>query len=207
MSVLSLSRLAVTLVPIACVIAACSSSSSSGSGSASSGTGGTRGAGGASPLSDLTATTSGFGYSDAAPPLPDGPLHCMGDAAEWKALTDGPMPCQSGEDCCVITNPCRGEAQIVLATHQKEAASAWHYCSTECNDCVARPIEVACINSSCLGRVVAKPPPEQVPLESPLRHDHCGSAVEFNEITVSGKTGVHFWPNGCGMQDKPDGGP
>jgi hypothetical protein len=208
MSVLHLSRLAVILVPTACALAACmgprdtpdpvGESTSSGS---SSGTGaGVGGAGGSKSHFGNTATT---GTSA------DNTLQCKGDAGAWSQLTENPVPCQSGEECCVIMSPCLGDAQIVAAANEEAAFDAWPHCPVKCNDCLARPIEVACIDGSCLGHVIVTDPP--VSADSPLRQNHCGTALEFAEPSLDKKMGYHFWPFGCGAQggpeDEPDGGP
>ncbi len=200
MSVLHLSRLAVILVPAACALAACMGShdtpepaGDSGSSGSSTGAGG---AGGNKSYFGNTAATTGAGA--------DTTQNCGGDAGAWSQLTEGPISCQSGEECCVIMSPCLGDAQIVAAEHMKEAIEVWPSCPTKCNDCVARPIEVACISGSCLGRIIVTAAPE--PWDSPLRQDHCGTALQFTEPSP-GKTGVHFWPFACGPQGGTEGGP
>jgi hypothetical protein len=199
MSIHPLSRLAVILVPLACALAACSGASSEGTTTSSSSSSGAGGAGGYATHIENPTATGGADPADAAPPL-DGSHHCIGNKASWEQLTAGPVPCESGEECCVIMSTCRGEAQVVSAVNEQAAIDTWSYCSTDCNDCTAPAIEVACIAGSCLGRVVVKDPPE--PLDSPLRQDHCGNALGFNELSA-GKTGMHFWPFACGPQGTP----
>lgn len=191
MSLLRWPRLAALLVPTACSFMACMTSNTTGNSSrGAGGEGGTIpyvGPGGPSVASGVT---SG-GYDAGAP---DVQQHCVGDGGVWEALTAGPIACQSGEECCVIVSPCLSTSQIVAAASHEEASAAWPSCAVDCNDCIARAIEVACVAGSCLGRVV-----EGAPLSSPLRKDHCGTALEFLEGD-GGKTATEFT---CGLGPGP----
>jgi hypothetical protein len=195
MSLLRLSKLAALLIPTACALVACMSSDTATTTSSSS-SGGEGGAGGSSRFIS-TGTTSGPGGASATSGgtgTPDTSLHCTGDKDAWEQLTAGPIACTSGEECCVIMNPCLSEAQIVAAGHEAEAHAAWPSCTVDCNDCVARAIEVACVSGSCLGRVILGEP-----WSSPLRKDHCGMASEFLHAN-GGPMDVHF---GCGAGPGP----
>lgn len=193
MSLLRLPRIAALLVPAACVFVGCMSSSSP--------TSGTGGEGGKTFFSapGPTSTASGPGGPSSTSGSPDTgtldpPHHCTGDAGAWEQLTAGPIPCQSGEECCVIVDPCLSESQVVAAANEKAASAAWPSCAVDCTDCIARAIEVACVAGSCLGRVI-----EDASLSSPLRKDHCGTALEFLD-TKGGPTAVHF---SCGPGPGP----
>jgi hypothetical protein len=187
MSLLRLSKLAALIIPPACALVACTISDTASSSSSSS-SGGEGGADG-SVLLVSTSSTSGPGgpsSMSAGTGTPD--LHCQGDEGAWEQLTAGPIACTSGQECCVIINPCLSEAQIVAAGHEAESHETWPSCAVECTDCAARAIEVACISGSCLGRVIF-----DEPWHSPLRKDHCGTASEFVKAK-GGPTGVH---SGC----------
>ena len=203
MSVLHLSRLAVILVPAACALAACMGSRDnpdpSPSPSDSSSSGSSSGAGGEGGMKSYLGNSAATGTS-AGTTLP-----CEGDASAWSQLTPDSVPCQSGEECCVIMSPCLGDAQIVSAANEEAALEAWPHCPVKCNDCLPRPIEVACVDGSCLGRVIVTNPP--VSAQSPLRQNHCGTALEFTEPSLDKKMGVHFWPFGCGYHGGPEGAP
>jgi hypothetical protein len=193
MSLLRLPRLAALLVLTACGFVACMSSNTTGSTSrGAGGEGGTIpyvGPGGPSGPG-MTSGGPDAGIIDIQPILP----HCVGDGGVWEALTVGPIACQSGEECCVIMSPCLSTSKLVAAVNQEEASAAWPSCSGDCNDCIARAIEVACVAGSCLGRVVA-----DAPLSSPLRRDHCGTALEFLEGD-GGPTATEFT---CGLGPGP----
>ena len=189
MSHLRLPRLAALLIlPTMCGFVACMSSSTTGHSH-----GGEGGEGGTN-LFLGTGSSSGPGGPSATSGSLDIQHHCMGDAGAWAQLTTGSMPCKSGEECCVIMDSCLSRSQIVTATNQEEAIETRPSCAEECNDCIARAIEVACIGGSCLGRVV-----EDAPLSSPLRKDHCGTALEFLEPS-GGPTAVKF---SCGPGPGP----
>ena len=167
MSHLRLIRLVAIGAPLALVFGACSSTQSSGGTSTN-----LEDAGGAGGRSEgMTATGSGHSvgsgqFEDAAA------LTCYGDQAKWEMLTSGPLPCQGDPDCCVVINPCSSDAQVVTLENNEAAIKASPYCVGQCTDCVARPIEVACIMGMCRGRVA--PSEDQVGYDSPLRVDHCG---------------------------------
>lgn len=187
-----LPRIATFILPIACAFLGCMSSTPSSTSSSGAG-----GAGGA--VLDVLMTTSGPGgpsvvSASSGTFVPNPPLHCSGDAGAWDELTAGPIPCQSGEQCCVIMDPCLSRSQVVAEATQKEASEAWPTCPAECTDCIPRAIDVACIQGSCLGRVV-----EFAPLSSPLRKDHCGTMEKFHD-TSNGPIGVHF---SCGPGPGP----
>ena len=194
MSHLRLFKLTTLLVPTACALAACGSSESRTPTTTSSG-----GEGG-SVTYDSTASSGPGGLSSASESsgtgtvIPDPTPNCIGDAGAWKELTAGPLACTSGEDCCVIMNPCHAEAQIVAKEHAAEALEVWPSCATDCTDCVARAIEVACVEGACLGRVIA-----EEESSSPLRKDHCGASLEFVK-TNGGPTAVQF---SCGGGNGP----
>ncbi len=197
MSHLRLLKLTALLVPTACAIVACGSSDNRTPTTSSGGEGGS----GGSIVLILTDTSSGPGGSSSASansstdtPAPAPIPNCEGDAGKWKELTAGPIACTSGEDCCVIMNDCHAKAQIVAKEHMGKAREVWPSCPGECSDCVARAIEVACVDGACLGRVIT----EEDSL-SLLREDHCGTSLEFVK-TNGGPTAVQF---SCGGGDGP----
>jgi hypothetical protein len=152
-------------------VLACSSSTTSGGG----GNGGTGGHA-ASSSSSTSSSTSSSGAGGG----------CQGNQASWDALTAAPIACTSNSDCCVIVNGCLSQAQIVAATKKTEAAAAWPYCESMCNDCIPPAIQVGCDNGTCVGTVVGFPD------ASPdLLMDHCG--VDTPIGFTPGK--LHF---GCG---------
>lgn len=197
MSLLRLPRLAALLLPTACAFVGCTSSRSTGN--TSHGDGGDGGGGGTRPHIDHVgpsgpSTGPGEMWGGPEAGAPDVTQHCVGDGGVWEKLTAGPVACQSGEECCVIVNPCLSTSKIVAAANEKEASAAWPSCAVECNDCIARAIDVACVAGSCLGRVV-----EDAPLSSPLRKDHCGTGLALAEAG-GGATATEFT---CGLGPGP----
>ena len=188
MSLLRLSKLATLLVPTACVLVACMGSDvpTSTGGHGGRGEGGMGGEGGTITLISTNTNTGPGGPTSSSSGPEAGTSHCVGDTGAWEQLTPASIPCTTGEECCVIMDPCLREAQVVAAMHSKDALEVWPSCAVDCHDCLARAIEVACISGSCLGRVTLKESPTSM-----LRHDHCGTALEFTK-PYFGETGVHF---------------
>jgi hypothetical protein len=151
------------------VAAACSSSTGGGNGGHGGGTGNTGGSGHGGNASSSSSSGAGGG--------------CQGDSATWATLTAGPIACTQNSDCCVIVNGCISEAQIVSATNEAAAKTAWPYCESQCNDCIPPAIQVGCDNGVCAGTVV-----DFADASPDLLMDHCGTDPPVNP--VAGK--LHF---------------
>jgi hypothetical protein len=114
---------------------------------------------------------------------------CKGDAAKWAEITAGPFACQKNSDCCVVTNGCLAQVQLVKATDYTAAQSAWPYCDDVCVGCITPSINVACVNGTCVG--------EEVDFEMfpELSMDHCGE----DPVTVAAPSALTKF--GCGAGD------
>jgi hypothetical protein len=104
-------------------------------------------------------------------------------------ITAGPLACTKNSDCCVVTNSCLSQAQVVKAADYMTAGAAWPYCDGACVGCIGPAIQVGCVNGQCVGQDVdgmTPPPPDA------LRMDHCG--VDTSPVTMPA-TSQNF---GCG---------
>lgn len=116
---------------------------------------------------------------------------CGSDSAveELRALAKKDAPCTTTAECCVVFERCHGTAYVIgEADFSRAKKLVSEVDDSTCNRCVAPPIELACVEGSCVGRelgfddeneghrtahcgTVDSPAEEEAPATSPIQSE------------------------------------
>ena len=91
------------------------------------------------------------------------------------------IPCNLDTDCCVAIDQCHSVAYVV------HAGDSLQIPQTNCNLCIAPPVQVWCDNGKCTNAVL----PFTSDTPQALMTDHCGPVVIDAGVPPTSDSGAH----------------